>query len=61
MYWAPGQAKPLVIAGVGNWKITLKLFMFNSTYQKIIVTVAIIPQVHLKWIPKVIQEFIRLS
>ena len=72
MYWAPGQANPSVIAGVDNWKIgvqqatswkrTLKLFMFNSTYKKkIIVAVAIILQVYLKWVPKVIKEFIRLS
>ena len=35
--------------------------MFNSTYKELIVTVVIILQVYLKWIPKVIQEFIRLS
>ena len=72
MFWRPGQADPSVISGVDNWEIgsqqeyfsktlTLKLFNFNSTYKKVIVTVAIILQVYLKWVPKVIQEFIRLS
>ena len=41
--------------------ITLKLSMFNSTYEKVIIPVAIILQVYLKWILKVIQEFIKLS
>ena len=41
--------------------VTLKLFMFNSAHKKITVTVAINLQVYLKSIPKVIQEFIRLS